>query len=66
MSSELAAVEPAGVKPRCGRPDCDEPAVARMYWPGRGRSLVCAEHCVAAWALASAIGFVLRLEAYPR
>lgn len=46
----------------CGQALCTNDATHAMYWPGRGRSLVCAQHEKRAKEIAEAMGFELHTE----
>jgi hypothetical protein len=50
------------VAPACSQAGCEEAAVSRYWWPGKGVMLACAVHAAKAVAVGDALGMSILLE----
>lgn len=48
--------------PECCQKNCDADAVAKVYWPGEGRKVMCAIHVMKAQQIGAAMGAVVTSE----
>lgn len=47
---------------KCNQTTCSDPAIARVFWPGREPLPMCLEHALKAKGISQVMGFHLPIE----